>query len=721
MGKQRALSRVFFSWHRGRERDSALVSSCLSRFLGSFKSCEREFWSERLHAQTRPPIASKRPFLKEAHGIKWNDPYHWMSSPSEKAHLTEHVRRENRYADVIMADTLPLQHRLVQEMEGRISAELVTPPERWGSWLYYSKVPEGAEFPVYCRRRAEGCDVKGFMSTHEEILLDQNAIAREFGYAHVGMCKLSADHKLLAYTVDKNGCEEFTLFVKDLSSGQVLAQHTVEGVVSVEWAQSEPSLFYTVADNLMRPFKVYCRSLDSSTGSKLVLQENDDSRFVDVARTKDWRYLTLNVNSKTSSEVHLVDARNPGGKVRIVEPRRSEVEYFVEHHDGFLYILTNSGLSPNYRLVRCPVSTPGSDHWEEVIRVEEDMAIVDMDVFHKHLVLYQRKAGLPRVQILDLPHNETCNERRGRELSLPQQVCSILPGVNQDFFSPSIRLTINSPLMPEATFDYDLRTGESTFLQQNQYVLQPNTQNSRSLVERSESRPPNTNCVWRDLSSLYVCKQAIVTSSDGVHVPLTIFHSRNVVKEGTSPALLLGYGAYGQILETEWCSDRLSLLDRGWVLAFAHVRGGGELGREWHHAGRLTKKCNSFQDFIASANYLVEHGYAHPSKLAAWGISAGGLLVAATINMVPDLFCAAILEVPFVDVCNTMLDPTLPLTVADYDEWGNPEDPTYFNYIREYSPYDTLKERTAYPALLVLASLNDTRVSFTQQPRLDCT
>ncbi|KAG0628383.1 hypothetical protein M758_1G023000 [Ceratodon purpureus] len=569
MGQRRALSRLLFSGQGRRERDLGLVGSSLRGLLGSFRAQERDFWSVRSHARIRPPVAPKKPFRKEAHGIEWNDPYHWMSSPAGKAELVEHLHGENRYADAVMADTLPLQRRLVKEMEGRMSLELATPPERWGSWWYYSKVPEGGEFPVYYRRRAEGSDVKAFMTAHEETLFDQNDIARQFGYAHLGMCKLSADHKLLAYTLDKNGSEEFTLFVKDLSTGQVLSQHTTEGVVSVEWADREPCLFYTVIDNLMRPSKVYCRSLDSTTESELVLQENDASRFVDIARTKDWRYITININSKTSSEVHLVDARDPGGSLRIVEPRRSEVEYFVEHHDGFLYILTNFGPSPNYRLVRCPVQTPSSKYWEEVVEVEENIAIVDMDVFDKHLVLYNRRAGLPCVQILDLPLKERiCGLNGGRELPLPQQVCNILPGANQDFFSSSLRLTINSPLMPEATFDYDLTTGKPTLLQQDQPTLHYSVR---------ESGSPSTADEWLDLSSLYVCKQLMTTSSDGVHVPLTVIHSRNLSKEGTAPALLLGYGAYGQMLETEWCSDRLSLLDRGWVLAFAHVRWGSEL------------------------------------------------------------------------------------------------------------------------------------------------
>lgn len=428
--------------------------------------------------------------------------------------------------------------------------------------------------------------------------------------------------------------------------------------------------------------------------------------------------------------------------MELVEKRRPGVEYFVEHHRGNLFLLTNAQIqhtqrcSSDYRLFLCPVGALRLDNWKQIVLEEHDAIIYDMDIFEKHLVLYQRNGGLPQISVLDLPFSIDLSKKRLDTLHpyilpLPKGACSVTPGLNQDYNSSTLRLSISSPIMPEALVDYDMSSKEFTVLQQDKVVatgvasraddnsnsgkiqMQENmgAQESMDKEECKTASCESGQCL-SNLSAFYACEHLKVPSVDMVEIPLTLTYSRKLKVKGRNPALVIAYGAYGEILDLKWCSDYLSLLDRGWVLAFAHVRGGGELGKSWHHSGRVLQKLNSMQDFLACADFLIKSGYAHEDRVAAKGVSAGGLLVAAATNMRPSLFHAVILKVPFIDIGNTMLDESLALTVSDYEEWGNPDNKEIFEYIHSYSPYDNVKKMTPYPAMLVLSSFLDTRVGY---------
>ncbi|CAM6122299.1 unnamed protein product [Calypogeia fissa] len=699
-------------------------------------------------SRSRPPVAAKRIVEKSKHGRKWVDPYHWMRIDQEAA--VQYLQKENKYSEEFMADTLPLQRKLETEMASRLKQQVSTPPERIGPWLYYTQVPEGKEYPVYCRKKdlARGdaeklswgkwtAAVLGWEDDKEEVLLDQNSLVEQFGYAQLGTCRLSEDHNLLAYTLDIAGNEIFTLFIKDLKSGQIMTEQTTEGVVNVEWARKSSTIFYTVADELLRPSRILCRSLDSNDGDKLIFEENDPSCFLDVSRTKDWSFITVNVNSKTLSEVYLINAEDPAGDLQLVKGRKSGVQYFVEHHEGFLYVLTNDVLnatcppevSGNYQLVRCPYKQLSSHNWQQVVGLQQGVFIEDMELFEKYLVLYQRQGGLPRIQVIQLPLTSSLDDLSIRTLLLPQEVCTIVPGANEDFHLAVLRISVSSANLPETVLEYNLASGNSKVLQQDEVVGLSQlshrrrgktfSDQSQGWVTSLSSKPALKSIVNKesrnelvDLSADYICQQHHVVGVDGTSVPVTVVHSCKLRKDGQNPALLIGYGAYGKSLEVEWCSERLSLLDRGWVIAFSHVRGGGELGKSWHRSGQLLQKKNSFSDFVASANFLVDEKYAHKCKLCALGNSAGGLLVASAVNLCPSLFRAIVLQVPFLDVKNTLLDKTLPLSVHEYDEWGDPDDPEAFANISSFSPYDNVQAGAPYPATLVKSGFLDTRVGY---------
>ncbi|KAL2620360.1 hypothetical protein R1flu_000565 [Riccia fluitans] len=691
-----------------------------------------------------PPVAAKRPFRRTKHGITWWDPYHWMRLNKEEA--IGYLQLENNYAENSMADTLALQRKLEKEMTSRLTEEISSPPERIGPWLYYTRVPKGQEYNVYYRRRHSSgtktsqsrwkrlaSSIMGWDDPMgEEVLLDMNALVEQFDYVQLGTCRFSKNQDLMAYTLDTSGNEIFRLFVKDLQTGQLVVEEQKVSVGSVEWAGDGISLYYTEVDHLLRPWRAYRRTLGSASGDKLIFEEKDARSFLHVSRTKDWTFVTVNVNSKTTSEVYLVDADDPEAGLQLVEKRRVGVQYFIEHHQGFLYILTNrrpttesvSDAPGDYRLVRCQLQDLRSEHWQEVVSMEQGVLIEDIEIFEKHLVLYQRSRGLPRVDVLDLPLTGFQSRRR---LRLPQKVCTVIPGANEDFSSSVFRLSVSSPNLPETILEYDLATGKAEVLQQEPVLgVQRHRQKQRGkkvedgeisdvadhrVAAPSKDVAEDSDVFLLDYFSQYICQRHEVITSGDVSVPLTVVH-KSGVNDGQNPALLIGYGAYGKNLEVEWCSDYLSLLDRGWVIAFCHVRGGGELGRTWYQAGQLLKKKNSFYDFIACANFLVENNLAHRHKLSALGDSAGGLLVASVVNLKPSLFKAVILQAPFLDISNTLLDKDLPLSVHEYDEWGDPDDPEHFANIRSYSPYDNVQEKESYPAILVKSGLLDKRVGY---------
>ncbi|KAL0664547.1 hypothetical protein Bca4012_101385 [Brassica carinata] len=616
-----------------------------------------------------------------------------MRNTNDAAFL-DHLHRENSYAQAFMSDTETLRRNLISEMKTRIPAEIVTPPERWGQWQY---IPRGKEYPLLSRRLEENAE------TNWLSVLDWNQIAEQFGYVHVGVCRVSPDHNYLAYTVDPKGNERFLLQIKDLRSGCLVPRLEVDGVVSLAWALDGINLFYTVVDEHQRPHRVVVTNVESDGGGDTVVFSESDSSFcVDITSTKDGKFVTINSNSRTSSEVYIVNAEKPLAGLRRARERVPGVQCFLEHHNGFFYILTNAHTDAasewsgeGYYLSRCLVEEVESSEWQVVFCPDDDVVIQDMDMFNDYLVLFFSKNGSPMLCSIDMPMK--ANTKHMEDLNpwyfpLPADSCSVAPGSNHDFQSSVYRVVLSSPVIPDTIIDYDVsRRSFSVVHQEGRVIDDLDTSTPWYSADHSTDNNDRTSegmPEWEELSDAYVCERQEVSSHDGVKVPLTILYSREAWKKSESPGMLIGYGAYGEALDKSWCTNRLSMLDRGWVIAFADVRGGGGGDFSWHKSGTGSLKLNSIQDFIYCANYLMDKGYVHRHHLAAIGYSAGALLPAAAMNMHPSLFQAAILKVPFVDVLNTLSDSNLPLTLLDHEEVGVWEGAKWVAKIRESTCHD---------------------------------
>ncbi|KAG2322656.1 hypothetical protein Bca4012_057352 [Brassica carinata] len=675
-----------------------------------------------------PPVPKKIPFAATAHGVTRQDPYRWMRNTDDTDFL-DHLHLENSYTQAFMSDTESLRRDLISEMKTRIPAEILTPPERWGPWLYRQYIPKGKEYPLLSRRRLEKKAETNWLSAlflkeeEEEVVLDWNQIAQQFGYVHVGVCRVSPDHNYLAYTVDPKGDERFLLQIKDLRNGCLVPRLEADGVVSLAWGLDGVSLFYTLVDEHQRPDRVVVTNVESEgRDDTVVFSERDPSFCVDITSTKDGKFVTINSNSRTSSEVYIVNAEKPLAGLRRARERVPGVKCFLEHHNGFFYILTNAPTNDTsewsgegYYLSRCLVEEVESSEWQSVFCPDDDVVIQDMDMFNDYLVLFLSKKGSPMICSIDMPIK--ANTKHVEDLNpwyfpLPADPCSVTPGSNHNFQSSVYRVVLSSPVIPDTIIDYDVSRRSFSIVHQEGSVIDHSTDNiindrtNEGQSGRLDSHMPK----WEELSDAYVCERQEVTSHDGVEVPLTILYSREAWKKSESPGILIGYGAYGEALDKSWCTNRLSMLDRGWVIAFADVRGGGGGDFSWHKSGTGSLKPSSVQDFIYCANYLMDKGYVHRHHLAAIGYSAGALLPAAAMNMHPSLFQAAILKVPFVDVLNTLSDSNLPLTLLDNEEFGNPNIQTEFRSILSYSPYDNIRRDVCYPSMLVTASFHDSRV-----------
>ncbi|GMH01817.1 hypothetical protein Nepgr_003656 [Nepenthes gracilis] len=690
-----------------------------------------------------PPVPKKLPFELTAHGRRWNDPYHWMSNIDDPDFVS-YLKQENLYAEAFMDNTHDKQKELFLEMTSRMPAKISTPPERWGPWLYYQYVPEGKDYPVLCRKL--WTDEEGWVTSiinyvkggtrREEILLDWNEIAERHGYVHVGTCRVSPDHNFLAYTIDTTGSENFMLQVKDLREGHVNPKLSADGVVSLAWAHDSSNLFYTVSDKSQRPYKVLCTKIGSKHDS-IIFTEDDPNFCVDITCTKDGKFITVNSNSRNSSEVYVVDAASPLDGLKIIHKRVPGVQYFLEHHYGFFYVLTNypmSGdkklLDRNYYLARCGVEDICSANWQNIFLPSEGTSLQDMDIFNEYLVLFLHKKGCSRMCSIDLPVDINCKQVIQIEDLNPwffpvlSDLCQMFPCSNHNFVASSYRAVLSSPVLPDVIVDYDMSRKRFSIIYQDEVLgvsseaqtESPSVSINGEILAHVKDDPNKHNLKiegvknLREFSVAYSCEMHEVVSHDGVRVPLTVIYSRAALQKAQSPGILQAYGAYGEVLDKSWCADRLSLLDRGWVLAFADVRGGGGGDSSWHEQGSGVRKINSVHDFVTCSKYLIDKGYVQKEKLAAIGYSAGSLVVGAAINMYQDLFCAAILKVPFLDVCNTLMDSSLPLTILDYEEFGNPEIKHHFESIMKYAPYDNIAGGLCYPAMLVTASFNDSRV-----------
>ena len=618
-----------------------------------------------------PPVAKKEPKVTEINGQKLVDNYFWLrdkKNPDVKAYLDA----ENVYTDAVMKPTEPLQKKLYDEMLSRIKETDVEVPYKEGDYFYYARTEAGKQYGIRCRK-------KGSMDAPEEILLDVNELAKGHTFMSLGAYDVSDDGNLLAYSADNTGYRQFTLAVKDLRSGKLLIDH-VERVDSIAWANDNKTIFYTVEDAVSkRPYQLY-RHTVGTTGPDTLLYEEKDERFeVGTGKTRSKAYLLLIISSHTTSEARFIPADQPMAEWKIIEPRKQDVEYYPDHNGDFFYIRVND-TGRNFRMVKASVSNPGSKNWQEVVAHRSDVMLEDIDFYKRFYVLFEREKGLPQIRVTDLQTGKS------RHIEFPEPAYTVYAGANREYDTTKFRYRYQSFITPPSVFDYDVARGASTLLKE--WEIPGGYDRTRYQVER-----------------------IFATASDGVKIPISVAHLKGAKLDGKGPIYLTGYGSYGAPYDISFDSPIFSMVDRGVVVAVAHIRGGGEMGKAWHDDGRMMHKKNTFTDFIASAEYLLAQGYGSKDRLVIEGRSAGGLLMGAVLNMRPDLFRAALVGVPFVDVMNTMLDESIPLTVTEFEEWGNPKEKPAFDYMITYSPYDNIVAK-AYPNMLVRTSFNDSQVGY---------
>ena len=619
-----------------------------------------------------PPVAKIVAHQDVRHGETVTDPYAWLRE-KDNPEVIRYLEAENAYTQARTSGLAPFRETLYQEMLGRIKQKDLTVPVRRGHYFFYTRTEEGQQYPIHCRK-AEGPDHAWASSAPEEVLLDLNEMAKGHPFLGLGAFSVSDDDHLLLYTTDTTGYRQYELHVKDLRTGQVLPD-TAQRVDSVAWAKGSRTFFFTTEDAATKRSNEVWR-MDVGGKPERVLEEKDELFTVSVSRTKDRAFLLLAFESTDTWEMRYLDAAAPAGTFKTVLPREKGHKYDVEHRDGLFYIRTNKG-AKDYQLVTAPVADPA--HWKTFVAPRLGVLVEGVELFQDYAVVRKQVKGLSTFRVLAFKTGVW------HDLTFPEPVYSAFDRGNETFDSTMFRFNYQSMVTPPSTFDYNLETGVRTLLKQEE-------------VKGHDSKRYTTRRLW-------------ATARDGVKVPLSVVYRKGLARDGKAPLWLYGYGSYGLGMPATFNSARLSLLDRGVVYVIAHIRGGDELGERWHEDGMLMKKMNTFTDFIDSAEYLVAHQWTAKDRLMIEGGSAGGLLMGAVTNLRPDLFKAVHAAVPFVDVMNTMLDATLPLTVGEYLEWGNPNDKAAYDYMKAYSPYDNLA-RKAYPAILVTSSLNDSQVGY---------
>lgn len=624
------------------------------------------------------PTAPKRPYVITQHGYTRIDNYYWMRDRSDPEVL-KYLHAENDYLEEIMGHTKSLQETLFTEMKARIKEEDSTVPERRGDYFYYSRHEAGRQYPIFCRKR-------GSLEAPEEVILDQNDLAEDKPFCSVGALTVSPDGNKLAYSLDIDGREVYTVYIKDLTTGQLYPEFVVNTYSSVychtgvEWANDSHTLFYVTLDESERPCRLWRHILGTDPKEDvLIFHEEDPAYFLYIEKSRDNQYIFTNHQSTPATEMRFLSANDPQGELNVLSPRRHGIEYFAAHHQGTFYVITNYE-AENFRLMKASVEAPSLENWEEVIAHREDVLIDHVDTFKDYLVLYERRGGLRQIRICKFEAMSNV-----RYIEFPEPTYSVEPENNPEFDTDFLRFIYSSPTTPPSVIDYHMDTGQWNLMKQD--------------IPDGYDR------------SQYVTERIHATAPDGKQIPISIVYRKDIKKDGNNPTLLYGYGSYGSVIDASFSSNLVSLLDRGFVYAIGHIRGGSDLGRAWYEEGRLLNKKNSFTDFIACAEHLIKEGFTCNKKLAIAGGSAGGLLVSACLTMRPDLFQAVINKVAFVDVVTTMSDPTIPLTSLEWDEWGNPQVREHFEYMLSYSPYDNVRS-TAYPHMLITAGFNDPRVAY---------
>ena len=635
-----------------------------------------------------PPAAPRRPHRIVAHGKERVDDWYWLrsddrSDPEVLALLTA----ENDHVAESLRHTEELQSSLFKEMKARIKETDLSVPFRKGGRWFYSRTEEGQQYPVLCRTELEppADPPEDASLPGEEVLLDLNALAGDSDYFALGAYDLAPGQELLLYSTDHDGSERYTMRVRDVRTGDDLPDVIPETTYGSAWA-GDSTFFYVRPDATMRPHQVWRHEVGTPATDDVLVYEDPDERFfvtVGLSLTEQWVHVAS--HSKVTSEEHLIPAAEPTRAPQVIQPREQDVEYDATHAptpDGDRFvILTNADGAVNFKLVIAPVDDPSRERWEELVPHRPDVKLEGVSAFAGHLVRYERREGVRRIVVTPYRGGPE------HELGMPEEVYDTGPATNAEFETTTLRFTYTSLVTPGTVFDEDLDTGERTLLKATEVL--------------GGHDPAD-----------YVTGRLWATAPDGARVPISYVHRADVPRDGSAPCLLYGYGSYEACIDPSFSILRLSLLDRGFVFAIAHVRGGGEMGRPWYEDGKLLRKRNTFTDFVACADHLVDEGFTSADRLVARGASAGGLLMGAITNLRPDLFAAIVAEVPFVDCLTTILDDSLPLTVTEWEEWGNPvEDPAVYDYMASYSPYDNVTAQ-AYPTILATAGLNDPRVSY---------
>ena len=621
----------------------------------------------------RVPSAPKRPQEITNHGDVRNDPWFWLRDIDDPETM-EYLNAENAYTEAILEPENALRETLFDEMRARIKEDDSTVPQKDGDYYYYTRFEEGNQYAIVCRKYFS-------LDADEEVILDVNELAKDLDYCRVGSLENSPDHKLLAYSMDSDGSEIYTIYVKNLETGELLPDAITNSYYSLEWANDSKTLFYDVLDENHRPVKVFKHRLgDDPSADELVYQEMDERFFVGVMKSSSNRFIFVTASGNNMSEWRFIEADNSGSALTLIETRREGFEYDVEHHGDRFLIRHNGGDAKDFQVSETPITTPAEENWQDLIPHVLGHPIGGITVTRDHLILSSRDDGLPQIRVIE--------HATGNSFDIPFDEEDYFVGVmeGREWETSTLRFSYSSMTTPATIYDYNIETHE------------------RELKKQTE--------VLGDFSSdKYRTSRVLAPAEDGTLIPISILYSEDTPLNGSAPLYLYGYGSYGIVVDSNFGSARLSLVDRGFIFAVAHIRGGMDLGWDWYEDGKLLKKRNTFTDFIACAEYLVDQNYTEKGRLIASGGSAGGMLMGAVVNLRPDLFKAVVADVPFVDVLNTMLDDTLPLTTMEYNEWGNPNEKDFYDYMKSYSPYDNV-QRQDYPHMLITGGISDPRVTY---------
>ncbi len=648
-----------------------IVNSHLIILMAVFgtMSCSRQPQTKEVKA----PIANEKDTILTIHGDSRHDPYYWLNN-RENPEVIAYLEAENAYLKSSMEHTSELQEQLYKEMTERIKPDDSSAPVFKNGYFYYSRYEKGSEYPLFCRK-------KGSLDSKEEIMLNVPEMATSKAYFSIGAYDISPDNNLVGYTVDTVGRRQYLVYVKNLESGEIHNPGISQSGGDLVWAADNKTFFYSGIDPVtLRYDRIYRYNyVEGGKPSEVYYEKDETYYYMGVEKTKDDRFVMINCNSTLSNEILILEANNPKGEFRVFEPRHKDMLYSIDSYNDKFYILTNHE-AQNFRLMECPLSKTGLVNWKERLPHKEDVLLESFEIFSNHLVLQERFEGLRRLKIINQ------GDKTEHYISMNEDAYVVEISSNPEIESNKLRYVYSSMTTPDTYYDYNMDTKEQNIVKQ------------REILGGFKSSDYETHRLWAG-------------SRDGKKIPISIVYKKGIEKNGNNPLLLYGYGSYGASMEPSFMSSVVSILDRGFVFAIAHVRGGEELGRQWYEDGKLMKKQNTFNDFIDCAEFLVNEKYSKADKLFAMGGSAGGLLMGAIANMRPDLFKGIIAQVPFVDVLTTMLDTSIPLTTAEYDEWGNPNDEESYKYMKSYSPYDNIKEQ-AYPNMLISGGLHDSQVQY---------